>query len=114
MSKQWTLGIAVVAGALNLVAGLGLKGLTPLEAGALIALINAVALAVAAWKTRPLAPSVYTYVVVAAAAVVSAWGGHVSQAMVSEISTMLLAILAFITHGNVSPKSGVVDADVVR
>lgn len=114
MSKQWTLGIAVVAGALNLIAGLGLKGLTPLEASAVIALINAVALAVAAWKTRPLAPSVYTYVVTAAAAVLSAWGFHVSQGTVSAVSVFLLSVLAFITHGNVSPKSGVVDPELVR
>jgi hypothetical protein len=117
MSKaQWTLVTAVIAGGLNLVAGIGWKGLTPVEASAVITLINAVALAVMAWKTRPLAPSVFTYVVTSAAAVLAAWGLHVDQAMVSSISTFVLAVLALITHGQVSPASDVkvIDGEVVN
>jgi uncharacterized membrane protein len=105
ITPQWTLGIAVVAGGLNLIAGLGLKGLTPLEAGAVITLINALALAVAALKTRPIAPQVFTYVVTSAAAVAAAWGFHVQQGTVSGVSTFLLAVLALLTHGQVSPAS---------
>jgi hypothetical protein len=107
VTPQWTLGLAVIAGGLNLIAGLGLKGLTPLEASALIVFINAVALAVAALKTRPIAPQVFTYVVTSAAAVLAAWGFHVQQGTVSGISTFLLAVLALLTHGQVSPTSDV-------
>lgn len=103
VTPQWTLGVAVVAAVLNLIAGFGWKALTPLEASAVITLINAVALAVVAMKTRPIAPSVWTYVVASGAAVVSAWGGHVSQATVTNVSTLVLAILAAWTHGQVSP-----------
>jgi hypothetical protein len=105
VTPQWTLGIAVVAGVLNLVAGFGWKALTPLEASAVIVLVNAVALAVVSIKTRPIAPQVWTYLVVSGAAVVTAWGGHVSQGLVSELSTLVLAILALLTHGQVSPVS---------
>lgn len=105
VTPQWTLGVAVVAAVLNMVAGFGWKGLTPLESAAIITLINAVALAVASIKTRPIAPSVWTYLVTSAVAVVVAWGGHVSQGVTSELSTLVLAVLALLTHGQVSPTS---------
>lgn len=111
MKAQWTLGVAAVAAVLNWLAGFGLGFLTPGEAAIWITVVNAVALLVVALKTRPVAPQVWTYVITSGAALISAYGGHLDQHAVSSFSLAFLAVLAFIGHGFVSPKS---DVDAAR
>jgi len=114
MKAQWTLGIAAVAAVLNWVAGFGWHALTPVEAGWWVAVISAVAAVVAAWKTRPIAPQVWTYAVTAVAALAGAYGLHFSQGNVAAFSTALLALLALATHGQVSPAADVRPAHVAN
>ena len=107
MKAQWTLGIAAVAGVLDWVAGFGWKALTPAESAAMITVVSALAAVAAARKTRPVAPQVWTYAVTAVAALINAYGGHLSQGSVSRFSIALLAVLALLTHGQVSPAADV-------
>lgn len=107
IKAQWTLGIAAVAGVLNWVAGFGWHALTPIEAGWWITGISAVAAVVAGLKTRPIAPQVWTYAVTALAGLAGAYGLHFNQGSVAEFSTALLAVLALLTHGQVSPAADV-------
>ena len=106
---QWTLVVAFVAAVLNWAAGFGWSALTPAEAGWVITAINAVALAVAAWKTRPIPPSAFTYAITSLAGLLGAYGLHLSQQSVSGFSLLVLAFLSLITNGQVSPS-----ADTVR
>jgi len=100
---EWTLIIAAIAGVLNWVAGFQLDFLTTDQAAAWIVVINAVAAVVAAWKTRPIAPSVFTYAIASFAALVAAYGFHVDQAQVATFTNAALAVLALLTRGQVSP-----------
>jgi hypothetical protein len=112
---QWNLVIAAIAALLNWLVGFQWDALSSGQAAAIITGINAVAALVAAWKTRPIPPSVFTYVVSSAAALLSAYGLQVNQEHVSTFSTALIAIMALILQGQVSPASRVkvVDGEVV-
>jgi uncharacterized membrane protein len=111
MKAQWTLGIATVAAVLNWVAGFGWSALNGDQAALWIVAINAVALVVAALKTRPIAPQVWTYAITSAAALLGAYGLHLSQNFTSGLSLVILSILALLTHGQVSPASEVKASD---
>lgn len=104
---EWTLIIAVVAGALQWFAMNSWFNLTAERASLWIVAINAVAGAVAAWKTRPLPPQVYTYAVSALAAVATAYGLHWSVEQVSSMSTLVLAVLALLTRAQVAPEADI-------
>jgi len=114
LTAQWTLGLAALAGVLDWVAGFGWHSLTPAEAAWWVAAVNAVALVIASWKTRPIAPQVWTYAVSALAALAGAYGLHLSQGNVSAFSTALLAVLALFTHGQVSPAADIHSGAVVN
>lgn len=111
-TAQWTLSIAAVAGVLNWVAGFGWHALTPAEAGWIITVISAVAACVASLKTRPIAPQVWTYAITAVAGLGGAYGLHFNQGSVAAFSTAFLAVLALLTHGQVSPASKVIGGEV--
>src|SRR3954466_13111159 len=102
---EWTLVIAVIAGGLDWVAGFGWHALSPGQAAVWITVVNAVAGAVAAWKTRPITPQAFTYLIASLAALGAAYGLHVSQPHVASLSTFVLAVLALVTRGQVSPVS---------
>jgi hypothetical protein len=114
VTAQWTLALAALAGVLDWVAGFGWHALTPAEAAWWITAINAVAAIIAAWKTRPIAPQVWTYGVTAVAALLGAYGLHLNQGSVSAFSTALLAVLALLTHGQVSPAADIKSGAVVH
>jgi hypothetical protein len=114
VTAQWTLALAAAAGVLNWVAGFGWHALTPVEAAWWITAINAVAAVIAGLKTRPIAPQVWTYAVTSLAALAGAYGLHFSQGNVSAFSTALLAILALLTHGQVSPAADIKSGAVVN
>lgn len=101
--REWTLIFAAVAGVLNWLVGFKFHGLSAGQAALWIAAISAVAGAVAAWRTRPVPPQVFTYAVTALAALAAGYGLHMSQAMVASTATVVLAILALVTRGQVSP-----------
>lgn len=100
---EWTLVFAAIAGFLNWLVGFKLDWLSPGQAAAWIAAISAVAAVVAAWKTRPVPPQVFTYAVTALAALGTAYGMHWSQEQVASFSTFVLAVMALLTRGQVSP-----------
>jgi hypothetical protein len=100
---EWTLGIAAVAGVLNWIAGFGLDSLSPHQAALWIVVINAAAGALAAWRTRPIAPQAFVYLIASAAALMAAYGLSVTQEHVALFTNAILAVLALITRGQVTP-----------
>lgn len=104
---EWTLVIAAIAAGLNWLVGFQLDFLSADQAAAWIVVINAVAAVVAAWKTRPIPPQVFVYLISSGAALMLAYGLSVSQEHVASFTDLILAFLALLTRGQVSPASDV-------
>jgi hypothetical protein len=88
---------------LGLIVTLGVTSLTDVQAGAIVGATTGVLGAVAAVKTRPVAPQAFTTVVASGAVLVAAFGYEVSQGTVGAINTTVLAVLTLLTRAQVSP-----------
>lgn len=83
-------------------------GLTGEQAGAIVAVISASFGAVAAAMTRPIAPTAFTAVVAAGAALLAAYGLNVSAETVGATNAVVLSVLALLARGQVSPREAAV------
>lgn len=78
-------------------------GLTADQAGWLVAGVSAVLGAIAAALTRPIAVQAFTAVVATVASAVGAFGFDVAPTTTAAINGVVLAVLMFITRGQVTP-----------
>ena len=78
-------------------------GLTESQAGWIVAGISAVLGAVAAIMTRPIAVQAFTTLVATVASGVAAFGYNVAPTTTAANNGALLAIIMFVTRGQVSP-----------
>ncbi len=104
--REPSLWITAIGAGLSLVAGLGVDQLTPEEAALIIVVFNAVLGVVNALAVRPVAPAAFTYLVAAAASLVAAYGINVPQATVGAVNAAVLAVLALLLRGQVTPNAG--------
>jgi hypothetical protein len=104
MKREWTLITAFIAAGLNWLVGFGLHNLSATQAAWINAAIAAVAGVVVALQTRPIAPQAFTYLITVLAGLTGAYGFHLSATAVANVSALVLAGLALITRGQVSPK----------
>lgn len=114
--REPTLLIAVIAAALSIAVGFNLDWLTATQAALIVAVLNAALGVVNAVSVRPIAPAAFTYFVGAAVALLAAYGLGVSQEAVGTINGFVLAVLAFITRGQVTPAADprTIDGTVVH
>jgi hypothetical protein len=103
MKVSWALVMAAIVAVLNWLVGFRFSGLSADAAAAIIAAITAVAAAVVAFRTRPVSPTVFTGLITAAVTLLGAYGLHFSQQGVASFSTVVLAILSLVLHGQISP-----------
>ena len=103
MKVSWALVSAAIVAVLNWLVGFGWSALSADQAAAIIAAINDVAGIVVAWRARPVSPSVFTLGISALAALGSAYGLHLSQQMVAAFASAVVAVLALVAHGHISP-----------
>ena len=80
-------------------------GLTENQAGWIVAGTSAVLGAVAAALTRPIAVQAFTTLVATVASAVAAFGYDVAPTTTAAINGLVLAVIMFITRGQVSPAS---------
>lgn len=80
-------------------------GLTEDQAGWIVAGISATLGAAAAVMTRPIAVQAFTTLVATVASAVAAFGYNVAPTTTAAINGLILAIIMFITRGQVSPAS---------
>lgn len=80
-------------------------GLTEAQAGWLVAGASAILGAIAAALTRPIAVQAFTTLVATVASAVAAFGYEVAPTTTAAINGLVLAVLMFITRGQVSPAS---------
>lgn len=78
-------------------------GLTEVQAGLLVAGTSAVLGAIAAALTRPIAVQAFTAAVATVASAVGAFGFEVAPTTTAAINGCVLAVLMFITRGQVTP-----------
>jgi uncharacterized membrane protein YoaK (UPF0700 family) len=104
---EWTLVAAAIAAVLDWLVGFNFDGLSATQAAAVMVAINAVVGAVAAWRTRPIPPQVYTYLIASLAALGMAYGLHFSNEHVATFTAAVLAVLGLVTRHQVSPVEAV-------
>ena len=90
---------------LGLAVTLGIGGMTSNQAGAITAVIAAVFAAVAAVRTRPIAPAAFTGLVAVLADLAAAYGFHLSAGTTGAVNALVMSLLMLITRGHVSPVS---------
>ncbi len=95
--------IAVISAALGLAATLGIHGLSSGKVALIVAAINAIAAIITAWRTRPIAPSLFTGAANAVIALAAAYGLHLPQSTIGALNVLVIAVLALMTRGQVSP-----------
>lgn len=78
-------------------------GLTENQAGWIVAGTSAILGAIAAALTRPIAVQAFTTLVATVASAVAAFGYDVAPTTTAAINGALLAVIMFITRGQVSP-----------
>lgn len=99
-----SLWITAVAATLGVGTAVGAPGLSQHQVAAIFVALNAIAAVVTAMSVRPIAPAVYTNLVAAAAALVAAYGFNISSETVGAVDAAVLAVLALVMRGQVSPK----------
>jgi hypothetical protein len=85
-------------------------GLTQDQAGWIVAGVSAVLGAIAAALTRPIAVQAFTTLVATVASAVAAFGYDVAPTTTAAINGLVLAVLMFLTRGQVSPTGPTVPA----
>lgn len=103
MKREPSLIITAIGTLLTLVAGYGLDFLTPVQAGLIIVVLNAGLGVWNALKVRPVAPAAFTYAVASVATLLATYGIEATQSQIGNINAALLAVLALLLRGNVSP-----------
>ncbi|MFI1166583.1 hypothetical protein ACH4UM_24005 [Streptomyces sp. NPDC020801] len=78
-------------------------GLTQDQAGWVVAGVSAILGAIAAALTRPIAVQAFTTLVATVASAVAAFGYNVDPTTTAAINGLVLAVLMFLTRGQVSP-----------
>ena len=101
--REPALIISTLSAVLSLIVTFNI-GMSGEQAGAIVAVISAAFGAITAAMTRPIAPSAFTAVVAAGAALLAAYGLDVSAETVGATNAVVLAVLALLARGQVSPK----------
>jgi drug/metabolite transporter (DMT)-like permease len=103
--REPALWLGALASALGLAVTLGFGELTRAQAAVIVTAVAAVAAAVTAALTRPIAPSAFTGLVAVAFDLLAAFHFRVSPETVGAVNAVVLSGLALLTRGQVSPKT---------
>lgn len=103
LKREPTLIIASIASILSLVAGFGLDFLSTEQAGLISAALTALLGVWNSLRVRPVAPTAWTYAAGVIATLLATYGLDISQEQVSLVNATILAILALILRGDVTP-----------
>jgi membrane-bound ClpP family serine protease len=111
--REPTLIIGAIGTVLTLVAGYGLDFLSPDQAGLIIVVLNAALGVWNALKVRPIGPAAFTYFIGAVATLIATYGVEWTQSQISNVNAVVLALLALIFRGQVTP-AATANAEAVR
>lgn len=103
LDREPVLWLSALGQVLALAAAVGVPGITSAQAGLITAAATAVLGAVAAARVRPIAPAAFTAAAGAVAALLAGYGVDVPPEVVPALSGAVVAVLALLTRGQVSP-----------
>ncbi|MFJ8049793.1 hypothetical protein [Streptomyces luteogriseus] len=101
--REPALIVSTISAVLSLIVTFNV-GMSGEQAGTIVAVISTAFGAIAAAMTRPIAPSAFTALVAAGAALLAAYGLEVSAETVGATNAVVLSVLALLARGQVSPK----------
>ncbi|MEV5862397.1 hypothetical protein AB0L83_22115 [Streptomyces sp. NPDC052071] len=101
--REPALILNTLAGVLGLLVTFQIGGLSSEQAGWIVAGTSAIFGAVAAAMTRPIAVQAFTAAVATIASAVAAFGYEAAPTHVAAINGFILAVLMFVTRGQVTP-----------
>ncbi len=101
--REPTLVIGAIAAALSVAVSFKFDWLTAGQAALIVVVLNAGLGILNAVKVRPIAPAAFTYGIGAVAALLAAYGLHLSQELVGSVNGLVLSVLMFLTRGQVTP-----------
>lgn len=96
---------AVVVAALSIVVTFGWVGFTEQHMPLWVAAIDAVVGLIVAWRVRPWAPSMFTYLITAAAALAIGYGVNIPDTTVAGFNTLAAALIFALTRPQQTPVS---------
>ncbi len=106
MGRQPALLITVVYAALMMLSQFGVGGIDEELAAGVQVLLTAIATAITAVKVRPVAPTVFTGVIVAGCALLTRFGFHLDEAQIAGITAFVAAtVTAVFAWPNQTPRS---------
>ena len=105
--KDPSLYIAAIAAVLGVFVSLGLPFLSSVQAAAIMAVITAAGGVWTAFHTRPIAPTIFTSFIGAAALFLAAYNLNISQETLSAVQAAVSAIVGILTWQSVSPTGSV-------
>lgn len=113
--REPTLVIGVIASVLSVLVTFNLNGLSAEQAALIVVALNAVLGAVNALAVRPIPPAAVTYLIASVAALATAYGFTVGESTVGAVNSAVIAILMFLTRGQVTPAADprTIDGQVV-
>lgn len=103
LNREPALWLNSLAGVLGLAVTFNVGGLDADEAGWIVAGCSAILGAIAAALTRPIAVQAFTTAVATIASGVAAFGYEAAPTHVAAINGFVLAVLMFVTRGQVTP-----------
>jgi hypothetical protein len=101
--REPTLVLQSLSAVLSVFVAVGIPNLSAEQAGLIIAVISAALGVVNAVMVRPVAPPAFIGFVSAGAALLSAYGLELSQELVGSVTVAVVAVLALLTRGQVTP-----------
>jgi hypothetical protein len=75
------------------------------QVGAIVAVIDGVAALITAWKVRPLAPTLFTYIITGIAALATAYGANINPETVAGANAFVVALVFALTRMQQTPTS---------
>lgn len=105
--REPALVVGFLGAALSVLASFNLDGLSTEQVALIVAALGALTGAITAALTRPVAPGAFTLLVAALAALATGYGLDVGPEVVGTVNGLVLAFLALVTRGEVSPAANV-------
>lgn len=110
LQREPTLYIGLLNAAVVLIGTFGLRFVSGEQAALIVVVINALFAAFNAWAVRPISPAVFTYAVGAIVALVATYGLVIPIETVASLNALVIATLALLTRGQVSPEETAVSS----
>lgn len=104
LRREPALWLGALQAVLAAVVGFQFDWLTAEQSALWVSFVNLAIGAVVAWRTRPIAPSVYTTAFTMGITLLAAYGLDVNQEMVGAINIAITAVVMLLARGQVSPE----------